>query len=158
MIDKIRKVAFIVFWVLFAVLMLGPIFQGLWASPNGYGWRQVLDAIRVVETGGMVNEGIGAIGDGGNALGPYQIWRPYWTDARMNCHRKYSDVLNDKELSEKVVYRYMMRYQPDAVKRLKAGTATLSDVEKIARTHNGGPRGYLKKSTVRYFEKGKRAL
>ena len=37
---------------------------------GGYAWRQVLDAIRIVESGGEPNGGRGAVGDGGNALGP----------------------------------------------------------------------------------------
>ena len=37
----------------------------------------LLDAIRQVESSG--NDA--AIGDGGKAIGPYQIWRVYWIDA-----------------------------------------------------------------------------
>ena len=141
-------------WLLVWTLMMSPALP----AENCYNWKSVLNAVRVVETGGSPNEGRGAVGDNGNALGPYQIWKIYWTDARMNWHRKYSEVLNDKELSEKVVYRYMKRYQPAALRRLESGTGDISDVEKVVRTHNGGPSGFRKKSTILYFHKVKKAL
>ena len=83
----ITKTVLIIFWLMFAILMLGPMFQAF-AGEKNYSWRETLDAIRVVETGGCPNDGIGAIGDGGNALGPYQIWKPYWIDAKISYHRK----------------------------------------------------------------------
>ena len=76
----------------------------------------------------------------------------------MNWHRRYSEVLTDKKLSEKVVYRYMKRYQPDALKSLESGTGSLLDVEKVSRTHNGGPSGFRKRATIFYFQKVKKAL
>ncbi len=126
-------------------------------SNGGYAWRQVLDAIRIVESGGEPNGGRGAVGDGGKALGPYQIWKVYWVDARIS-NRSYREVLNDKELSEKVIYRYMKRYQPEALKRLESGAGNLSDVERVSRTHNGGPNGFRKQATRLYFQKVKTAL
>ena len=153
----IAKTAIIIFWVMFAILMLGPMIQAF-SAEKGYSWKQTLNAIRVVETGGSPNDGIGAVGDGGKALGPYQIWKAYWIDANINCHRKYSEVLNDKELSEKVVYRYMKRYQSKALQRLLSGNGTIYDVERVSRTHNGGPKGFFRKATLPYFLKVKTAL
>jgi hypothetical protein len=40
----------------------------------------ILDALRRVETGGIPDPSL-AVGDGGAAIGPYQIHRPYWLDA-----------------------------------------------------------------------------
>ena len=47
---------------------------------QGYTWTDTLQAIRQVETGGQPNEGRGAVGDGGRALGPLQIHRVYHVD------------------------------------------------------------------------------
>ena len=131
------------------------------ALPNeeskGYSWAQLLNAIRYVETGSQRNGGIGAVGDNGKALGPYQIWEIYWLDANIK-NRRYKEVLHDKKLSERVIYNYMKRYQPEPHRRFQAGTASLSDVEIISRTHNGGPKGILKKSTKTYFRKVVTAL
>ena len=54
-------------------LLLLSLMMGL-QSPQTYGWKDLLPAIRMVETGGSPNGGLGAIGDSGNAFGPYQIW------------------------------------------------------------------------------------
>ena len=125
-------------------------------SPT-YTWRQTLDAIRQVETGGSPDEGRGATGDRGRAIGPYQIWNIYWTDAAVPG-RRYSECLRDKELSEQVVCRYMERYARSSLRRLQAGVGTLSDVERVARIHNGGPAGDRKQATVRYWNKVRSVL
>ena len=141
-------------WIFLWTWFMAP---SVFSDETKYCWRQVLDAVRVVETGGSPNGGIGATGDGGKALGPYQIWEIYWKDARIK-NRNYREVLNDKVLSEKVIYRYMKRYQPESLKRLESGTANITDVEKVSRTHNGGPSGFRKRATIFYFQKVKKAL
>lgn len=129
-------------------------------AAQGYSWHQTLDAIRQVETGGCPNEGRGARGDNGNALGPYQIWRIYHTDAaeRDRALTDYQRCLNDKAYSERVVRAYMLRYCREQVDRLDAGKGTLADIERVARVHNGGPRGHTKKATAAYWAKVRRAL
>ena len=129
-----------------------------------YGWRETLDAIRQVETGSSPREGVGALGDGGKALGPYQIWVPYHTDAAeryepmdywpLNNYQKCSG----KEYSEKVIDSYMNRYAEMPWHRLMTGQATLKDVETVARIHNGGPKGAKKESTLRYWRLVKRSI
>jgi len=135
------------------------------ASPQAlpapvYGWRGTLDAIRVVETGGLPREGVGAKGDGGNALGPYQIWKIYHTDAaeRDKTLTSYQSCLTSKAYSERVVRAYMNRYARAALRRLEAGAGTLADVETVARIHNGGPRGATKKATLVYWRKVKKEV
>lgn len=120
-----------------------------------YTFRDALDAIRLVETGGLPNEGVGARGDAGKALGPYQIWKAYHTDAaeRDRSLTAYSRCLSSKDYSERVVRAYMSRYARAELQRLEAGTATLADVEKVARRHNGGPRGDRKSATLAYWKK-----
>jgi len=125
-----------------------------------YGWRDTLDAIRITETGGLPDDGEGAVGDGGNALGPYQIWTPYHTDAaeRDKTLTSYQSCLNSKAYSERVVRAYMNRYARAALRRLEAGAGTLADVETVARIHNGGPRGATKKATLPYWRKVKKEV
>ena len=145
--------------------MIALILAAALAAPQtlpapAYGWRGTLDAIRVVETGGLPHEGVGAKGDGGNALGPYQIWKIYHTDAaeRDKTLRCYRSCLTSKAYSERVVRAYMNRYARAALRRLEAGAGTLADVETVARIHNGGPRGATKKSTLPYWRKVERQL
>ena len=50
-------------------------------------------------------------------------------------------------------YGYMKRYAKDAWTDLKS-----FDAEKVARIHNGGPRGYKKKATEKYWTKVKKVI
>lgn len=91
----------------------------------------VLDAMYTVESG----RGKTLVGDGGKAIGPYQIWETYWRDAvefDPSIGGEYKDCM-DKAYSEKIVRAYWARYAPKG--------ATL---EQLARIHNGGC-GILKK-------------
>jgi len=132
------------------------------ALHEAFTWRETLDAIRVVETGGEPDEGRGAKGDNGNALGSYQIWKPYWTDAvERNPSLKvggFERVLKDKAHSEKIVRAYMARYNKEALRRLEEGRGSMADVLKTARIHNGGPKGYRKDSTLPYAAKVRKAI
>lgn len=130
-----------------------------------YDWSDVLSALRVVETGGQPNAGRGAVGDNGNAYGPYQIWMPYFADATERQYEgiptqdiSWEDCLNDTYASEVIVLAYMRRYAKDEYFRLVDGIATLEDVEKIARIHNGGPRGHSKSATLGYWAKVQEVL
>lgn len=113
---------------------------------NDARWGRFLDAVRQVETGGMANDGRGAVGDGGDAIGPYQIHRAYFIDAvaydkSLSTH-KYEECLNNKELSERVVKAYIKRYLPKG-----------ADENAAARQHNGGPQGFKRNSTLGYLKK-----
>ena len=106
----------------------------------------VLTAIRTVES----NNNPSAVGDDGNAIGVYQIWKPYWQDARQTSGigGVYNDCF-DPAYADRIVRAYMKRYATE--KRL-GRPVTMED---IARIHNGGPNGYKKKSTLKYWEKVK---
>ena len=109
------------------------------AAPPDSFWR----ALHVVETGGKR----GAIlGDNGKALGPLQIHRSYWQDARVSG--RYEDCA-DLAYSIKVASSYLKKYAPKA---WEAG-----DITTLARIHNGGPKGDKKPATLRYADKVKRA-
>ncbi|QDP59081.1 MAG: putative destabilase [Prokaryotic dsDNA virus sp.] len=96
----------------------------------------------MVETGGH-EDPTNAVGEAGE-LGPYQITRAYWEDAvefmppsDRGC---YDDVRNGT-YAERIMTAYWARYAPDM------------QPETLARIHNGGPRGHLKKSTEKYWKR-----
>ena len=110
--------------------------------------RQLLDAIRAVETGPR-STGTGVKGDSGKALGPYQIWKVYHDDAAAvdKSLDDYSKCLTSKDYSERVIQAYMRRYAT----RSRLGRDPTD--EDIARIHNGGPNGYKNDKTVGYWGK-----
>lgn len=108
---------------------------------------QILAAIRQVETGGCRDHGTRAIGDRGRAIGPFQIHRDYWRDARVPG--RYEDCF-DAAYARRVVLSYWRRHCPGALDAL--------DAEVLARVHNGGPAGHRRNATVGYWRKVERAL
>ncbi len=115
--------------------------------------RVILDAIRLVESGGHDNC---PDGDGGLAIGPYQIHRIFWLDAVKHDPRlgpahghDYQDC-RKREYAERVIEAYMRKWVPAA---WQAG-----DAEVIARTHNGGPDGARSTNTDRYWGRVKARL
>lgn len=86
--------------------------------------RPLLDAICMVESGGK-----NLVGDGGKAIGPFQIHKCYWQDAvdfDKSIGGSYKDC-GDRAYAEKIVVAYLNRYAP------KCATN-----EELARMHNGG--------------------
>ncbi|MBI5362961.1 MAG: hypothetical protein HZA53_07255 [Planctomycetes bacterium] len=109
--------------------------------------EQILDALRLVETGGEKDGGRNSTGDSGGAIGPYQIHRAYWIDARVPG--RWEDC-RDPRYARAVVIAYWKRYCPKALEAL--------DPETLARVHNGGPDGAREKSTLPFWRKVERAL
>lgn len=118
-------------------------------GPSAPSWDldQILVAIRHVETGGCPSQGTRAIGDGGHAIGPFQIHRAYWQDS--NIPGLFEDCF-DATYARKVMVSYWKRYCPEALQAL--------DAEVLARVHNGGPTGSQKASTLGYWRKVERTL
>ena len=112
-----------------------------------YSLDAILDALRSTESGGQRNGGRDATGDGGRAIGPYQIHRAYFLDAGLPG--RYEDC-RDPEYSRRVVIAYWRRWCPEALER--------SDAEVLARVHNGGPRGASKPGTLAYWSRVERRL
>ena len=115
--------------------------------PAGFDPRPTLDAIRAVETGGETDPA-NAIGDGGKAIGPYQIHRSYWLDATAahpDLRALGYQSVRDQATAERVVLAYWHRYAPRY------------DLDTLARIHNGGPKGYRKSATLEYAAKVKEA-
>ena len=110
--------------------------------------RAFLDALAQVESGGKDD----AVGDNGKAIGRMQIWEIYHTDAVAHAPAiggEYADC-KGKAYAERIVMAYLHRYGKQALKG--------KDYEKLARIHNGGPRGHTKRATVKYWRKVEKAL
>lgn len=112
-----------------------------------YSLDEILTALRKVETGGERHEGRHATGDGGVAIGPYQIHRAYWIDARLPG--RFEDC-RDPRYARAVVIAYWRRYCPKALVELDAQTLT--------RVHNGGPDGHREDCTLKFWRKVDREL
>ena len=118
--------------------------------PVGTDVRRILDTLQVVETGGE-RDPDAAIGDGGKAIGAYQIWRVYWVDAceyDQSLRARGYQAVTDREYAERIVIAYLSRYARDW------------SIDTIARIHNGGPAGATKrrKATDGYAAKARRAF
>jgi len=114
------------------------------AAPSELRLDTVFHVIRQVETGGHPDPA-NAIGDQGRSLGPYQISRAYFQDAVDHDPSLYGleyDGVRDQRMSEIIMLAYFERWVP-----------TPWTFESLARTHNGGPRGRFKDSTLPYWRK-----
>jgi hypothetical protein len=115
--------------------------------PSDYDTDRILDAIRQVETGGC-KDPANAVGDGGRAIGPFQIHQSYWQDAieyDPSIGGVYADCKSE-EYARRVVLAYMSRY-------CKVWTDA-----NVARIHNGGPAGHKRKATLGYWSKVQKHL
>lgn len=115
--------------------------------PSAYDTDRILDAIRQTETGGEADPA-NAVGDGGKAIGPFQIHKAYWQDAvehDPSIGGVYSDC-KDEAYARRIVLAYLSRY-------CKVWTD-----ENVARIHNGGPSGGKRQSTVKYWRKVEKNL
>ena len=118
--------------------------------------KDIYAAIATVESNGNDY----AIGDNGNAVCRYQIWKIYVDDVNRICKLKrfkkryaYADRTNPVKSLEMVkiyTWFYAKRYE-----RLTGNKAT---AEIIARIHNGGLNGWKKTATVKYWHKVKKEM
>lgn len=118
----------------------------LWLRDARRVWprEQILDAIRFVESS---DRAAPPDGDGGLAIGPYQIHEVYWRDAlaaEPGLGGTYADCRR-RDYAERVIAAYMRRHAPAAWDE--------GDAQVIARVHNGGPKGADKAATLGYWER-----
>ena len=108
------------------------------AVPQEDPMDRLLDAIAVVES----RDDPAAVGDGGRALGVYQIHRSYWADGTelLGVAWKYREA-RDPQKARQVVRAYLSHYGH--------GKSLLD----MARIHNGGPQGHRKAATLAYARK-----
>lgn len=121
----------------------------LWCTRGDAGRRtwpraEILAAIRQVESSGRDDV---PDGDGGKAIGPYQIHFVYWQDALRSEPSLGGDYQHCRRraYAERVIDAYMQKWAPAA---WQAGEA-----ETIARIHNGGPGGAEKQATLGYWRR-----
>lgn len=126
--------------ILAAVIYVGWMYGGIL---RGAEIDQLLDAIAVVESGNNAN----AIGDGGKAVGVYQLWEVYVKDVNRFAHTTYTskDRYNPVK-SREITQLYITHYG--------AGKS----IEAQARIHNGGPKGHKKAATLKYWRKIQKAM
>ena len=99
---------------------------------------EFMDAVRHVESRGRCD----LVGDGGRAIGPYQIHREYWKDSGVPGRW---EQCRDRVYAERVMKAYWSRYCPKALEN--------RDWQTLARVHNGGPDGHRMKQTAAYWQK-----
>jgi len=109
-------------------------------------WALLLTALIAVESSGDPN----AIGDNGLAYGCLQLHAGYVQDAAEFAGKtwRHQDAFNPAT-AEQIVRAYMARY---ATQKRLGRSPTYED---IARIHNGGPNGYKKAATDKYWNKVK---
>lgn len=113
----------------------------------------LLDAIEQVESSGR-----GAAtpdGDEGRAIGPFQIWRDYWTDAMdwTGDDWPYEDA-RDPARARYAVCAYLDRYGRN-YRRITGKEPTDAVLSQI---HHSGPRGWESKDAARYWRKVREAM
>ena len=139
----------IIFYLAFSIL-----------SVNAITFDDFVLAINKVETGGKTSAILGdydKISKTYKALGSLQIHFVCWKDAvefNPSIKGKYQDCA-DFKYSKKVMEAYFRRYVPDFN---PLSTLTIKDCERMARVWSGGPVGYKKDSTIKYWNKVKAAL
>ena len=112
---------------------------------------ELLNAIACIES----NCDDAAVGDGGEAVGRYQIHKIYVDDVNRIAGTSYSyDDRYDPVKSKQMVIIYLTHYG-DFYTRVTGKTPT---AEVLARIHNGGPYGYRKKETTKYWNKVKKRI
>lgn len=102
-------------------------------------------AIRMVESSNRTGR---IVGDGGAAIGPYQIHYSVWKDATeydKSIKGTYQDC-HKLDYSIRIFHAYLNRYARNQ-----------SDEHK-ARVWNGGPAGHKKSATIQYWNKVKKYL
>ncbi len=122
----------------------------------------LMDAIHQVETGGKTGAILGdydKVNKTYRALGPLQIWKSFYDDAKeydvqtggkfLLTQTSYQDCAS-LIISKRVALAYFNRYAKKAIKS--------NDYEKLSRIFNGGPNGDRKTSTVIYWKKVQKYL
>ncbi len=125
------------------------LLAALWLASGGerrQTWPRgdILSALRWVES--HHNDNV-RDGDGGKAIGPYQIHLVYWQDAQRAEAALGNDYqrCRDRAYAEAVIAAYMQKWA--------AAAWATGDAETIARVHNGGPLGASRDSTLPYWQR-----
>ena len=111
--------------------------------------QSLVQAIEQVESGGDCR----AIGDKGRAVGCLQIWEVCVRDVNRISGKHYA--YKDRYSREKSYEMFKIYTDHYASKKRLGRKPTNQD---RARVWNGGPNGYKKKSTIKYWNKVRKEL
>lgn len=111
--------------------------------------KTLLIAMIIVESGGNKD----AVGDDGKSFGCLQMTKAYVEDAAKHADEGWThkDAF-DIKTAFKIFNAYIDKYAT------KDRIGRVITPEDIARIHNGGPNGWKKKSTEKYWEKVKEVM
>ena len=104
--------------------------------------ERLLNAIRQVESGGR-----NVTGDGGKAVGVYQLHKCVVDDVNRIYKTKYQYIDRQNEAKSRQIARLYLKHYGKGLSQLEQ-----------ARVFNGGPRGHKKESTIKYAMKIERAM
>lgn len=110
----------------------------------GVDYDRLLDAIAKVESD-----------RGATSANVYQLRRIYIRDVNRikGWSVRYADAIRDPELAKRCIRAYWRHYARDYERR----TGRKATAETLARMHNGGPDGWSKAATARYWRRVSRA-
>jgi len=111
--------------------------------------RRLFDALHQVEASGQLKP---PDGDGGRAIGPYQIWPIYWQSAIEHAPElggTYQDCRR-KDYAEWIILAHWLRFCPAALEAY--------DLRTLARIHKGGAPGRRNPKTLAYWHRVKAEL
>ena len=139
--------------ILLAFLMVSSVFGDTYSDGSPFKstkeWHDFLSILIEVESSGDLD----ALGDGGKSYGVLQIGRLYLDDANRvgRTNFDYDRDLRNPRVAMRVTRTYMLHY--GRVYTRKTGKPVTAEV--YARLHNGGPDGYKKSATDKYWAKVK---
>ena len=111
----------------------------------------LLPALAAVESGGEADPNA-CFGDNGQARGKWQIHASYLADANEYAGTSYThEEMHCEWKARHTVIAYLLRWG----KHYERETGKQVTLEVLARIHNGGPNGWKKKSTRKYWIKVK---
>lgn len=108
-------------------------------------WQLILLLIQIESGGNDL-----AVGDNGKAFGCLQIHASYVEDINRiwNTDYKHTDAFNRDD-----AINMLMFYTAHYALKLEEETGRKATAEDLARIHNGGPDGWKKPSTLKYWKK-----
>lgn len=119
--------------------------------------EKLLKSIKMVESNGNKN----AKGDYDKknkeyrAIGSFQLWKIYVDDVNRISNKKFNyEDRYDENKSKEMVKIYLNHYG----KRYERLTGKIATDEVLSRIHNGGPNGWKKEATIKYWNKVKKEM
>lgn len=114
--------------------------------------NKLIDALIIVESNGDEK----AVGDNGHAIGILQLHKEYVDDVNRiySTNYRWPEDAISKQRSGGICRYYLFHYG----RHYEATTGNKVTYEILAKIHNGGPNGWMKLSTQKYWEKVERVM